>query len=231
MHGSIWKKWAEKENVQVEFLFDSRKRCIQAVQEGLADFHAGLVSGGKWGSLARPFYELEAGIFYPHLDNGKERKSLADLQTVAAFTPSYAELLQRANPAVKVILVSNYGELFSKISKGEVEAFIDDVPVVRNLLLRQGRQGEYVRLANFSHVSKVFAVVHGENEELLESINRGLGSISMAEYRQMENKWLVHPETGYYHSLKNQLILTKDEKKWLQLHPVIRIGVDRSPSM
>ncbi|WP_161629944.1 transporter substrate-binding domain-containing protein [Desulfogranum mediterraneum] len=222
----IWKKWAEKEGVQVHFLFDTWENSMLAVKEGLADVHSGLENNDPWLVASRPFYKLSARVFFPR---EKQFLSLNDLtgRKVASIDPFYAEVLKKANPALEVVSVKDYVDLFGKMRRGEVEAFIDDELAVEDLLLRQGRQGEFAKITDYSSDSSISAAVNQKNRLLLERINRGLQSISMEEYRQLENKWLRNPAQGYYHSLEKGVPLTAEEQQWLREHPVIRIGVDK----
>ena len=222
----IWQKWAEKEGVQVHFLFDNREGSIQAVKEGLADFHAGCESDEPWAAASHPFYELSAKVFFP---SEKQFQSLHDLlgKTIATIDPYYATVLEKANPALEVVVVNDYFDLFSKIGSGEVDAFIADELAVENVLLRQGRQGEFVQIADFVYHSPVSAVVHKNNSSIVTRINHGLQAISTEEYRQQEAKWLKNPSGGYYHSSEKRVNLTEKERQWLRHHPLIRIGVDR----
>ena len=221
----IWKTWADNEGVQVQFLFDNWEGSIQAVKKGLADFHAGFESDEPWIASSQPFYELSANVFFP---GEKHFQSLADLtgRKVASIDPFYAEVLQKANPALEIVAVADYTDLFGKLSSGEVDAFIDNELAVENVLLRQGRQGEFSKLGDFSYEFPISAIVHKKNSLLLKRINSGLQAISLAVYQQMESKWLRNPAAGYYHSIENRVVLTEEEQQWLRDHPVIRIGVD-----
>ncbi len=222
----IWKKWAEKENVKIRFIFDDWEGSIQAVREGKADFHAGFENHEQWALSSQPFYELSAKVFFPRK---KKFYSLADLsgRQVASIDPYYAKVLKKANPALEIVSVKDYTDLFSRISRGEVEAFIDDELAVEHFLLRQGRQGEFDKISDFSYDSPISAVVNKNNSRLLERINRGLQAIFPKEYRQLETRWLKNPAEGYYHSLERGVTLTAEERLWLKNHPVIRIGVDK----
>lgn len=223
----IWKKWAEKEKVTVQFIFDNRKGSIRSLKEGLADFHAGFQTEDKIFANSTPFYELLAKVFF-HVD--KNLHSMSDLtnRTVAVMDPSYGKFLKKTNSALEIEFTTDYSELFSKIGRGEITAFLDNELVVENLLLKQGRQGEFKTVSDFAHNVPISAIVPKDSRQLLKRINHGLQAISMEEYRQMENKWLNDPTVGYYHSREKRISLTERERQWLKKHPLIRIGVDRN---
>ncbi|MEN8199031.1 MAG: transporter substrate-binding domain-containing protein, partial [Thermodesulfobacteriota bacterium] len=225
---AIWKKWAEYENVKVDFLFDDWNGSIEAVKEGLADFHAGFEADQSWQLSSSPFYRLSAKVFVP-VENGINTMEDLRGRSVAAVDPFYGEILKDhpSGSHIQTINVHNYSELFNKLSTKEVDAFIDDELVVENLLLRQGRQGEFGSLPDFSYSSAISAVTRKENISLVELVNKGLNRISHEDYLLMENRWLKDSADGYYHGAGSQVELTEEESRWLQEHPVLRIGVDQ----
>ena len=222
----IWKEWAKREKVKVEFVFDNWERSIESVKNGLADFHSGFHSDRDWSLSSDEFYRTTARVFF-RCD--KEYGKLSDLDDcrVASISSYYGEVLKKANPAIEFVLVRNFSELFRKLGDNTIDAFIDDELAVDTILHRQGRQLDFRKLRDFSHESSISAVAKKGNWELIKHINRGLQAISRDSYTKIEKRWLRKPSAGYYHRLRELIKLTDEERQWLVDHPVVRIGVDR----
>jgi len=187
----IWKKWAEKEKVQVHFLFDTWEGSIQAVKEGLADFHSGFESDETWLLSSLPFYRLSAKVYSLRESKLRSLEDLTD-KKIASIDPYYAQKLKESNLDLETVIVNDYRELLGSIARGAVNGFIEDELAIEDIMQRQGRQGEFTQVDGFSYHSSISAVVHKENYQLLERINRGLQAISVQEYRQLENKCVFH---------------------------------------
>ncbi len=227
----IWKAWAKKEGVEVKFIFNTWLKSIKVVKEGLADFHSGFENNEEWAGSSETFYELKAKIFYP-IDGTKKNIESFFGKTIGVIDPYYLNMLKNEYPDINAILIKDYTDLFSKLANETISGFMDDELAINDLLFKQGRKGDFEKVDDFSYNSKISAITLKENKELIEKINKGLNSITDEEYKKIEKRWLQEPNNSYYH--KNQKIkksntklkLTKEEKNWLNKHPIIRIGVD-----
>ncbi len=219
----LWKLWAKKQNLEIKFLADSHRNSLQAVEEGLADFHAGVIAQGLLSESAG-FYQFRAGIHVPR-SLGIETFDQLKGKTLGVVNEAYLSKLKKLDPSLAVRLFDNYNQLFQALSKKEITAFLDDLQIVENIIVRQGRQGEFRHLPspvlNFSVNAKVLP----EKQGLLNIINRGLLKISVDELKELEKKWLKDTSRAHYHA-RWQLDLSEAEKHWLRMHPVIKIGVD-----
>ena len=222
----IWKSWARKKGVEVRFLFNHWQGSVQAVQDGLADFHCGFDSHDAWSVSSQPFYQLTAAIFFPAHRNFQTIQQLSH-RKVATISSHYATILQQANPQIEVIPVRDYAELFSKLVNRQVDAFIDDQLVAMEHLRRQGRQGEFKTIRIFHHLATISAVIRKGDKGLQKKINQGLDAILLPELRELEKKWLPDGVSGFFQQQEKRLQLTAEEQAFLAEHPLIRISNER----
>lgn len=221
----IWRLWAEKQGVQIKFIFDNWDGSIQAVEKGLADFHSGFENSYDDLAASDPFYELSATVFVP---SQKDYASIFELNNkgIASIDSFYAEQLKKKNPALKIVIATDFNDIFGKLTEKKIAGFIEDILVAQDLFFRQGRQNEFGAIPDFSVTSSISAVTRKTNTALLNFINQGLASISTSEFLKLENKWLKDPEQGHYHTLNSPVNLTPEEKNWLKTHKKFRTGVD-----
>jgi len=224
----LWKLWAKKQNVNVKFIFNNWSDSIKAVEEGLADFHSGFESDEVWQRSSKPFYVLNAKIYYPI--NGNERRiDSFNGKTVGSVDPFYLEVLKRVYPRIKTKLLVDHADMFGQIKAKTIDAFMDDELFIKDLLLKQGRQGDFIEVDDYAFASKISAVTRRGNKDLLNSIESGLNKITQKEYLRLEKRWIGE---GYFHNrikmaaLQKAAHLSPEEASWLLRHPVIRIGVD-----
>ncbi|MBU1196610.1 MAG: transporter substrate-binding domain-containing protein [Proteobacteria bacterium] len=221
----IWRLWAQKQGVHIKFIFDNRDGSIRAVEKGLADFHAGFENSYDDLAGSDPFYELSATVFVPLK---KDFTSIFELNNkgVASIDAFYAEQLKKKHPALKMVIATDFDDIFGKLTEQKIEGFIEDTLVAQDLFFRQGRQNEFGAIPDFSVTSSISAVTRKTNTALLDFINQGLASIPTSEFLKLENKWLKDPEQGHYHTLNSPVNLTPEEKNWLKTHRKFKVGVD-----
>lgn len=224
----LWRLWAKKQNVNVKFLFNNWGESIKAVKEGLSDFHSGLEGDENWQLLSKPFYELKANVYYPVNHDEKGIKDFYD-KNIGSIDPFYLDVLKKSHTKIKTVDIIDYPDMFIKLKSGAIDAFLDDELAIKDLLLKQGRQGDYTNVSDYSYISKVSAATTKENKKLINFIESGLSKISSEEYLRLEKRWIGE---GYFHNelkkdaLKRSVPLTNEEADWLLEHPIIRIGVD-----
>jgi ABC-type amino acid transport substrate-binding protein/CheY-like chemotaxis protein len=231
----FWKLWAKKEGVQVKFLFNNWNESIQAVQDGLADFHSGFKNDKQWATSTNPFLQVKAKLYYPV--NGV-KKNIQEFfgKTIATISPYYQKIIQKKFPKIKAILVTDYSDYFNKIASKEISGFIDDEQAIETLLLKQGRTHEFISLDDFFFTSKVSAILKKGDNQLISKIDKGLQKISVEEKYKIYDKWLKKPESLLLNKeleqwnqeqippKKLQLHLTHKEKAWLKKHPAIKLA-------
>ena len=222
---NLWQAWAKKQGVRIKFIFNNWDGSIRAVEQGLADFHSGFEPSQDTLAASIPFYELSAKVFVP-AGNGYTSIFELNNKRIASLDMFYAQQLKKKNPTLTVVMSEDFNDIFGKLSRGEVDGFIDDELVVEDLLFRQGRQGDFKTIADFSFLSTIGAVTLKKNSRLLDFINQGLSALRAKELRQMEDRWLKEPDLGYYHALDSPVELTAREKEWLKTHQTLKIGVD-----
>ncbi len=221
----FWRLWAEKQGVEVKFLFDNWVGSIRSVEEGLADFHSGYESDDPWAIRSLPFYRLQTALFLPADSSIDSVKALAG-KVVGSIDPFYGRQLQDKFPFIKVQLVDDFEQLFQLLSAGQIDAFIDDRHAIDALLRRQGRISDFKSIAGFNFPSNISAVTHQSRTELLPVINQGLGKIQRQEMIDLEKIWFKNLQQHGALFQRSQLNLTAKEELWLEQHPSISVAFD-----
>jgi len=68
-------------------------------------------------------------------------------------------------------------------------------------------------------------MVSSDNEKLVEIIRDGFAHIPLNELVSLEKKWFSQQKYPYFEQLKYQVKLSPQEQKWLEQHPVVRVGM------
>lgn len=221
----IWRLWAQKINADVSFLFNSHEGSLQDLENGIADFHAGLSTSATQYLSSNPYYKIPVKIFVP---GHKLYRSVSDLSgaTIGYIDETYGDALRKANPAVRTIRRKDYNEIFNQLIKGDLDGFVANQIVAEDLLYRQGRKGEFKELADFSHESFMAAALAPKNRYLQDMINHGLSLITEQEFRDIEKKWFTQTAHPFFSSYFDRVLLNKEERQWLDQHRVIKVGID-----
>jgi|GEM_PF-1265418 len=223
---TLWKLWAKKQDVNVKFIFSSWDESIQAVKNGIADFHSGMETDEKWAISSKAFYEIETKVYYPI--NGKT-KNIKDFngKTIAVIDSFYAAELKKKYPKINIVILKEYEDIFKELHNKKIDAFMDDELALENLLLKRGIKGEFDKVNDFSFKAKIYAISTQDNSKLIDKIDNGLDKISHKDFQDMEKRWLPNPKEGYYHKkdTENKTSLTIEEKEWIKTNPLIKIAI------
>jgi signal transduction histidine kinase/CheY-like chemotaxis protein/HPt (histidine-containing phosphotransfer) domain-containing protein len=224
----IWRLWAKKAGRKIEFHPFSGPDTTNAVAVGGTDVHVGMASSrGRENRFAfsQPIYHMASHLFYRP---DQEIDAIDDLdgRRIGAVRNSATEswLLERL-PANQVRPFETEEALIMAALGGKIDVFAGPLPVMRSFLSRHGRMSEfrYHAIPLFTH--PVCGAVVGNNPELLTALNAGLNAIGHDELVDIESSWISDGTLRYYQPRRHQIILSEGEKKWIQHHGRIRLGV------
>lgn len=219
----VWKEWAKNQNVNVKFLFqNTEKESLEVVQSGLADFHSGTYLSSDLFISSDPFYSVNSKLYY--LASKKIGKNLAD-KKIGILTDNYKKILTKLYPKTQFIKINSKTSIFNKLIKNEIDGFIAVESFIDDMLLKAGYKDIVSKSNNFSWPTKVHAVASKENKNILSKINNGLKKITPEIFLEIEKKWLLKPNAGYYHKQYGNNFYTKDEKSWIQNHPLVKVAI------
>ena len=136
-------------------------------------------------------------------------------------------LLQNKYPKIQLILVESTLQALEAVSREEADAYIGNRAVVSWFIEKQQMQD--LKIAGYTHFppTQLRLGVRNDWPEFASILNKSLATISQDEHLAIRKKWLgVDAQSD--RELFQDIGLTSDELAWLEQHPKIRLGVDRS---
>ena len=191
----LWRLWARKTGVEVEFIPAPWAESLNMVKTGKADIHAGCFF-----SQQRDTYLDYAGVlsncethFFFH-ESIFGLKNLEDLQgfRIGVTDQDYAvEFVNQALPQPALKKYKSHQALFEGVARGEVKVFICDTPTALYFLEKQNLSAQFRHHPAHPLYRKPFyAAVREGNAGLVQLINSGLKAISDEERAAIERKWM-----------------------------------------
>jgi len=219
----VWRLWATKTGRKINFRFFSREESLKALGDGRADIHSGLFTSQdreKIIAFSKPYYRMESGFFYKRGPNAP--KTLDDIQGKLVGTDAGTIQLNHLRASDKVFLVQPTDQdLILASSLGAFEIFFAERPHVSAQLEQRGEQGAYGLLHQGKMTQPMYAGVAKNNPTLLETVNKGLATMSNIELADIEARWIKDPSLRQFGNNGMTNILTPEEKAWLKSHQVI----------
>lgn len=224
----LWRKWAEKNEIEIEFVPNSMQLSLQALQMGKADVHIAYPESAsvKTGlPHAKHLYSVYSQLFVP--ESYDEKKGLEQLrgQTIGLFlTAPYKVEFEASFPQVKVAWFKNQEEMINAAVRGEIYGFVAEQHTTNFRLLQNNLNEHFINIPEVSYEAKLFSLVK-DNFGLIDKINQGFSNISLAELEAIEAKWLGEEHATYFKNNTFRLSLTPEQKSWLQHVPEIKVGL------
>ena len=191
----MWKLWAEKQNVEVNFIPLSWEETITQVKNSTIDIHAGL---SKNIERERVFNFSDAFFLQNrHLFLHRSIAHIRDIEQLAAYTIGVV-----AGSSHESTITSKYPYLTIKRfpdRHAQYDAAINnEILVIAGVEKLSKNYANYVLLnQNFPafsripyHTSAYVGAVAKEKIPLLEFVQQGIGKITSAEKSAIERKWL-----------------------------------------
>ncbi|MDX9708890.1 MAG: transporter substrate-binding domain-containing protein [Trichloromonas sp.] len=195
----LWRLWAEKTGIAVEFRIASWDDSLRLVREGEADIHAGVFYSKERDTFldfADQLYESETHIF--HHRSVSQVRSLEDLSgfRVGVIAGDLAlGYLREHLPQATLAIYPDNQDLFDAAERGEIRVFIKDTPIALHHLMRRGLLSQFEYHAPSPLYSNHFRAAVGEgNGELLTLVNEGLRRITPKEKAAVVRRWMAELE-------------------------------------
>jgi len=191
----LWRLWAERQNVQVEFITSDWLTTLSRVKSGEVDIHAGMIeTTSREGSFifSSPFF-LQDFHFFIHRD-------FANLTTIDQLSPyiigsvkgsAPALVIKNSYPELKLRLYNNRHDLYQAALNNEIVIYtgLDKpskfFPQYQHL---NNNFPPYKRISFYQ--GKYVGATALNNEDLHVFIEQGLAKISDDEKASIEKKWL-----------------------------------------
>lgn len=227
----LWQKWAEKNEMEIEFMPNNMQLSLQSLQSGKADVHIAYPQNDKINTdlpHAKHLYSVYAKLFLPQQHNATKDLTQLTGKTIGLFySAPYKVAFSEQYPQLKTALFNSPEEMINAAVKGEIYGFVAEQHSMNFRLLQHNLNERFVTLSGLSYESKMFSLVK-DNYGLIDTINDGFAKFSLAELEALEAKWLGQEQANYFKSNMFRLGLTPEQKNWLQQVPEITVGITDS---
>jgi signal transduction histidine kinase/DNA-binding response OmpR family regulator len=225
----IWRLWSQKTGIKVKFLPATFEDSLTHIQNGSADVNAGIfhtLEREKEFLFSKPLMPLKYYYFFHHsipaTFNSQELESYV-IATPKGFTTSF---VKDNFPKLTVKEFNDFPDIYEDFIVNKSKVMVSPIENFKYFLSYYDLENNaYVDVNRPLFVKEYLGAVKIGNEGLLEVINQGLAHITQEEIEEIKNAWFDKFNT----KLKaEELVLTQEEKKWLEQHKTIRVGVDAS---
>ena len=190
-----WKLWAQKQNVDIEFVMMDWRQTLASVSNNEIDIHAGLIKTedrSKIFAFTPTFFKQKSHIYIHR--NYTQIESLEQLMPLTIGVvdgSSHVEQINKLNPQLILRKYKDRVALFEGALNGEVAAFSNLDRLFRNYNRRKELLAQFptYRRMLFNHDEYTSAVAKG-NDSLLKFVEQGLAKITSVEKSAIEKKWL-----------------------------------------
>nr|WP_255199314.1 sensor domain-containing diguanylate cyclase [Vibrio sp. JPW-9-11-11] len=200
-----WKAYGQKYQINVEFLLTDWQESLEAVKEGKADIHAGLL----WSEQRDTF--LDYGPALMNIDTQMyisqdligtsiDRFLLGqhDYQ-VGVVAGGYEESFTRLHyPNLSLVSFANNQKMIDAAYEGKLDAFVADLQVANFYLLSSREQMQRFIGVRHLYSGELRPAVAEGNLALQRQITQGMTAIGSEEKQKILNRWMyvntVYPD-------------------------------------
>ncbi|MEW8626638.1 MAG: transporter substrate-binding domain-containing protein [Candidatus Thiodiazotropha sp.] len=226
----LWQLWSAKTGIPVRFRLTDIDRSLEELKDDRADFHTGLLyseARSKWLDFTQPFLETPAYLF--HRFRQESPATLADFASSRIGTqgPIPPQLFNKLFPTAEQVVFENIPQMISAVESGQLDGFIADQPSTDFALRRTGLRSDYLALNESLFKISLRTAVAKNGSIPIETIVNGLKKITRDEVTAIFNRWISQSaQNAIDLPFQSGLILTEQEKSWLENHKTLRIAVD-----
>ncbi len=171
-----------------------------------------------------PFFEV---LDYFFIRNDIDAKSIDDLNGFRVAIPksfAHKKQIEKYFPKIKVINVNGFGEAIDAVLEGRAELLFSTYAILKYALEKEGIDSivPFRSVRKEIGISSVHIVSRNNAPELASIIKKGLSVISEKEKRDIYLRWLGED------NLQKPLVLTGEERLWLNEHREIKWGIESS---
>ncbi len=234
MYVDLWQSWADKIGQKIKFVFIEDKAGLNELLAGKVDIHTSLLPTQHLPStvkLSRQLHRRQAQLYY--MNHRGKIEGLEDFsnKTIGVLAGSYyATGLKRLFPNVKLHPYTSANNLMLALQNGSVEAFVHDNSIMDDLRTTTGEASKIKTRPEHLFVLPIHAGTLTTASKLQNQIETGFDLFTTAELIEIEARWIKTPKNRYYGQglPDTELGISIEEREWLNMHPIIRLGSDRS---
>lgn len=199
-----WQEYGQKNNIEIEFLLLDWQSSLDAVQDGRADLHAGLLwSEAREGYLdfSPVILSIDTQLFISQELIGT---SLDDFMLsehdhrVGVVEGGYEEEFTRLHfPNLNLISYANNKVMIESAFSGELDAFVADLQVANFYLQTSQQMPKFIGVRHL-YSGDLRAAVSEGNSQLQQQISDGVQSFPLEDKQKILNRWMyintVYPD-------------------------------------
>ncbi len=237
LYVDFWNLWAQTTGKEISFLPSSGVHEMQAVLDGVADITIGQSTSELAESkliFSEPFYQVDASLFY--LSGQSHPNDISKLENIILGVIGDSSLDGYSSERLpQSSFIKRYGtidELMYALIARDIDVMFLQTQLGKLLLLKERFAGQ-VTIGKPIFSSSVHAATLPENRKLIKEINEGIHNIPLNKLAEIEQRWIAESGAGYWNKdgvdssePDYTTLLTEVEKKWIEEHPVIRVGAD-----
>ncbi|QKQ26684.1 transporter substrate-binding domain-containing protein [Candidatus Reidiella endopervernicosa] len=225
---------ADRIGVELEFVKDSWSNMLGMAKRGEIDLLHSVFDypseRKRYLKFTRPYKGVVNVIVtrseLTHID---ELRELKDLRVAVVKDDSLIVALKGVVDDQQLVYFDSYSDAFNSVAAGKTDATLTELPTATHLI-------NELYLNNLVITAKSDALggrdqryrlaVRNDWPMLASILDKALDSLSVAELRRLDAKWLKLPEPPRQRA--SQLALSAREKGWIDKHPVVSIAFDEN---
>lgn len=199
-----WQEFGQKNNIDVEFLLLDWQSSLDAVKDGRADVHAGLL----WSEGRDSYLDFTAGIMsidtqlfisQEHIGSSLDEFMLSKHDNkVGVVAGGYEEEFTKLHfPNLNLVSFANNKLMIESAFAGELDAFVADLQVANFYIHTSQKAPKFVGVRHLYSGELRAAVAEG-NTALQERISQGINSFDVEDKQKIFNRWMyintVYPD-------------------------------------
>lgn len=174
--------------------------------------------------VTEPFYKSSLGII-----TRREHTSLSSQHDFAGKRLALAQpydnfsLLEARYPGISLVPVDSVEEALKAVASGRVDGAESDLAVASYFIQKFRLNNLVIGDARELGLARINYAVRSDWPELIAMLDKTLTSITVQQHFKIQQKW---EGLAQLQPASERLELTAQEQRWLQNHPLIRLGVD-----
>jgi len=193
MGPDYWRLWGKKLGVEVVFKTSTWQGSLDAVQNGEADFHSGMVSSDERKEIfdfaSTPTVDTEEFI-YVRSDLNISVPSKLDNIPVWTDGGISETILKEKFPELVLLNANGYSKIDEMIRNKTVGAFVMDQSIAVYTLAKLDATGRYKKIYSVFK-QPLYAAVKKGNSEILDLINDGHNMINTDEIEEINDQYIA----------------------------------------
>ncbi|MDG5899534.1 transporter substrate-binding domain-containing protein [Shewanella xiamenensis] len=223
----LWRLWSAKTGIDVDFISGDMNGSVNDVRQGLADAHIGYPESDdmKTGlTRARQLYTVKSRLFL-------YQQQLTDLHRLKGKrigvvpTAPYLVQLRKALPDVSLRYYDSMDAMVAGARAGEIVGFVAAGAWTTHYLLQNKAWADFNQYPELEFPTDIYVLTRSDDPGLTQRISNGFHSISMQEFADVEQKWMLNPKDRIFNQAGLRSIqLSSSEQNYLSQLGELKLG-------